>query len=201
MAQRMISGEETRAMELRFGYEGTAVAVSAEQAEGGWRVRLSSDAAYDIALVGRNDETVELRVELSETGAGQKLERILQVPYVRFNETIVFAWKGQTYRFAKNVPLAEQPPGVNSGKCASGNVSSPTGGVVADVFVTAGQMVEAYQQIAIVEAMKVMTVVEAPYSGRIETLFIVRGERIERGAAIAVIVAPDVEPSGPGVVG
>ncbi len=64
-------------------------------------------------------------------------------------------------------------------------MTAPTGGVVADVLVAKGQPVEAFEQIAVIEAMKVMTPVEAPRAGVVAKLFVTRGQRIEQGAEVA----------------
>jgi acetyl-CoA carboxylase biotin carboxyl carrier protein len=195
-----MTDEEACAMELHFDHNGTEVMFSAESGAGGWRVSLPNEAVYDIVLGAQDDERVELRVEQSETGDRQRSERVLHVPYVRLNETIVIAWKGQTYRFTRAINGPEGPLGANRGQSDSGSVTAPTGGVVADVFVTEGQIVEAFQQIAVIEAMKVMTPVEAPCAGRIEKLFITRGERIEQDAPVAEIEAHEIESSGSGAM-
>jgi len=59
--------------------------------------------------------------------------------------------------------------------------------VVADLLVTVGQEVEVYQPVAVIEAMKVMTPIDALIAGRVAELFVERGQRIEQGAAIARI--------------
>jgi biotin carboxyl carrier protein len=195
-----MTDEEACAMELRYDHNGTEVMFSAEPVDGGWRVGLPNQAVYDIVLGAQDGERVELRVVQSETDDGQRSERVLHVPYVRLNETIVIAWRGLTYCFTKATNGPEGPLDANRGQSDAGSVTAPTGGVVADVFVTEGQIVEAYQQIAVIEAMKVMTPVEAPCAGRIEKLFITRGERIEQGAPVAEIEAHEIETSGSGAM-
>ena len=53
---------------------------------------------------------------------------------------------------------------------SSGSVTSPASGVVADILVEVGQEVQADQQLAVVEAMKVMTPIESPLSGRVREM-------------------------------
>lgn len=63
------------------------------------------------------------------------------------------------------------------------------GGVVAEVKVTAGEAVEAYQPLAVVEAMKVLATIEAPFAGTVRAVHIGRGDRVEHGQ-ILVEIAP-----------
>ena len=189
-------------MDLRFDYNGTEIVLSAERVDHGWRVRLPNEQTYDIVAGAANDETVLIAAMLAP-GADTTLpasKRFLRIPYVRTKGGVQFSWHGQAYRFNKSMPASARAPGKSEPVNVSGTVTTPTGGMVVDIFVEAGQVVEAFQPIAVVEAMKVMTTVEAPRPGRIEELFVTRGQRIEQGAPIGRVGDIVTEIAEPGDV-
>ncbi|OYO15514.1 acetyl-CoA carboxylase biotin carboxyl carrier protein subunit [Enemella evansiae] len=59
----------------------------------------------------------------------------------------------------------------------------------ADPFVEVGDLVEAGQQVAIVEAMKFMIPVESPVAGRIEEILIDNGATVEFGTPMIRLLA------------
>ena len=66
----------------------------------------------------------------------------------------------------------------------SGSLSAPMAGIVRAVHVTVGQSVEAYQPLAVMEAMKVMATLEAPFAGVVIAVHAAPGDRIEHGAVL-----------------
>ena len=60
-------------------------------------------------------------------------------------------------------------------------------------FVTEGDLVEAGQQVAIVEAMKIMNALQAEQAGRVAKILVGNGEMVEYGQRLMIIQAPDAE--------
>jgi pyruvate carboxylase len=82
---------------------------------------------------------------------------------------------------------------------ASGSLTAPMAGVVAEVLVTVGQYVGAYQPLIVIESMKVMTTIEAPFAGLVKTLSAERGRQVHHGEELAEITpAPEPKVSGGG---
>ncbi|HXG24842.1 MAG TPA: biotin/lipoyl-containing protein [Chthonomonadales bacterium] len=112
--------------------------------------------------------------------------RIFHVPCARTERGIELSWGGRTYVFQ---PTTVDSTGATR-RTHSGSLTAPMVGVVVEVMVEEGQRVEAYQPLAIVEAMKVMATVEAPFAGRVTKVHVRKGERVAHGAPV-VDVAPD----------
>ena len=66
----------------------------------------------------------------------------------------------------------------------SGSLSAPMTGIVGAVHVAVGDIVEAYQPLAVVEAMKVMATLEAPFAGAVTAVHAATGDRVEHGATL-----------------
>jgi acetyl-CoA carboxylase biotin carboxyl carrier protein len=60
-------------------------------------------------------------------------------------------------------------------------------------FVTEGDLVEAGQQVAIVEAMKILNSVQADRAGRVAKIFAENGDMVEFGQPLMAIEPPDAE--------
>lgn len=176
---------------IRFEHGDNALEINTEPCGDGHRVRLGDGKEFDIQIDPLQPSvaaiTVTQRDPLGSPGAVQ----FLRIPFVRDGQTITLAWLGQVYRFDTAGHERTKAP------AESGRVVSPTGGTVVDILVAEGDAVAADQQIAIVEAMKVMTPIEAPCAGQIVKLFVTRGQRIDEGADIALVeIANSVEATG-----
>jgi biotin carboxyl carrier protein len=62
-------------------------------------------------------------------------------------------------------------------------------GVVADVLVREGQAVDAYQPLVVVEAMKVMATVEAPFAGTVKAVHVRKNQRVVYGEPVVELVS------------
>ena len=74
-------------------------------------------------------------------------------------------------------------------------IPSPTAGVVQEILVSEGDLIEAEQVVAVVEVMKMETEVRAPVAGRVTAISVRPSESIAEGASLCT-----VEP-GPGAGG
>ena len=173
--------------DLRFEHKGKEILLAAERTPErtpeGWRVRLPNQSVYEIASTSAGNLDAEITIAPLGTDGAHGPERRISTPSARLGPSLVLSWRGRSFAFQ---PLAREGTKAST-PGRSGSVTAPNGGVIADVLVAEGQKVEAYEQIAIIEAMKVMTPVEAPCAGVVERLFISKGMRIEQGAAIAQI--------------
>ena len=169
--------------DLRFEHKGKEILITAERTPEGWRVRLPNHAVYEVAAAAAGSADAEITAVALDTNGARGPERRISIPSARLGPSLALSWRGRVFSFQ---PAArEGAKGLATGE--SGSVTAPNGGVIADILVVEGQTVEAYEQIAIIEAMKVMTPVEAPCAGVVGSLFVSRGMRIEQGAAIAQI--------------
>jgi acetyl-CoA carboxylase biotin carboxyl carrier protein len=60
-------------------------------------------------------------------------------------------------------------------------------------FVSEGDIVEAGQQVGIVEAMKIMNAVQADQGGRVVKILASAGDMVEYGQPLMILAAPDAE--------
>jgi acetyl-CoA carboxylase biotin carboxyl carrier protein len=60
-------------------------------------------------------------------------------------------------------------------------------------FVSEGDIVEVGQQVAIVEAMKIMNAVQAEQGGRVVKILASAGDMVEYGQPLIILAAPDAE--------
>jgi len=171
--------------ELQFERNGANISISAKPSEGGWRLSLPDGSEYEIAVRSVNGAAAALTAMQVGPDGSRGPERFVSVPAVRSGRSIAFSWKGRVYRFLP----ADRVRAQATGAADTGSVTAPTGGVIADVLVVEGQAVEANEQIAVIEAMKVMTPVETGRAGVVSKLMVTRGQRIEQGGEIARIEA------------
>jgi biotin carboxyl carrier protein len=178
--------------DLQFIIGDVPVVLKVEHNSDGMSVRLPTGTVYKLSNVRITDSTVAFSRSPAGLDGSRRRSHELEVPFAEIGDAIVFSWQGNTYRFERQRIGAAPAPAAD----VSGSISAPTGGVVADLLVAVGQEVEAYEPIAVIEAMKVMTPIEAPAAGRVAELFVERGQRIEQGAVIARVEPTGHKPSG-----
>ena len=69
----------------------------------------------------------------------------------------------------------------------AGSIGSPMPGVIVDVKVKPGDVVEEGDAIAVLSAMKMETVIPAPTAGTVERLLVVQGDKVEGDDLLATI--------------
>lgn len=92
--------------------------------------------------------------------------------------------------FVENMEAAAQPTATSADGTITLSASMP--GTVVHLDVTAGSSLRGGETVAVVEAMKMQTVVSAPASGRIVELMATEGDRVAAGDPIAIL-----KPEGP----
>lgn len=181
-------------MKLTFQYGEDQIVLHVEPDGDGWRVRLPDGSEHKIMGTRLADDVLQVslrppQLSLSEGEQGEAragITRIFHVPCARTERGIELSWEGETYVFQS---ATVSPTGADR-RAHSGSLAAPMVGVVAEVMVEEGQRVEAYQPLAVVEAMKVMATVEAPFAGTVAKVYVQKGERVTHGAPV-VDVTPD----------
>ncbi|HZT42494.1 MAG TPA: biotin/lipoyl-containing protein [Chthonomonadaceae bacterium] len=169
-------------MQISYQIDDQTVLLQIEPEKDGARVVLPDGTERRIVFQRLPDDVLRIAGPL-EGQVPESVERVFQVPFARTARGIEFSYAGQTFVFS--------PTGArsSSGKrgSASGTLTAPMVGVVAAVMVEEGQAVEAYQPLAVVEAMKVMATVEAPFAGTIKAVHVHKGQHVEHGTPLVEV--------------
>lgn len=165
-------------MQLTYLYNDEPITLQAEPEGDGWRVRLPDGSEHGITARRLPGGVLQI----------DQPSRSFRVSVARTERGLELAQEGAAYVFTT------ADPGEDSGKTrekrkASGSLTAPMPGVVVDLLVTAGQSVEAYQPLAVVEAMKVMATLEAPFAGTVVQIHVTKGQQVKHGEPV-VEVAP-----------
>ncbi len=168
-------------MQIQFQYGDELLTLEVQPEGEGWRVRLPDGREHAFSARRLEGDVLEIT----------EGERTFRVPFARVEGGVELSWAGQ--RFALAPAEARGGPSRSAGK-SSGALTAPMVGVVAEVVVDDGQAVEAYQPVLVVEAMKVLATLEAPFAGTVR-LHVARGDRVQHGALLAEVVPdPPAEP-------
>ncbi|MGC4042755.1 MAG: hypothetical protein QM758_03010 [Armatimonas sp.] len=140
------------------------------------------DGSRRITLPDGSEHTVKVRTLPDGDLELDSGTRIFRVPIARDEKGAVHVfWQGRSYVFT---------PATGARRTAakkSGSLSAPMTGVVADVLVQVGDTVDAYQSVAVIEAMKVLATLESPVRGTVIAVHFQKGERVEHGAIVVEI--------------
>jgi biotin carboxyl carrier protein len=166
-------------MNLEFVYNDEPILLQTEPKGSGWTVRLPDGTQHEIA-VSRSSDEVMVITSGSHTFC---------VPTARVNGDVHLSYEGKTYAFT---PGSLRAVASGAGR-SSGSLASPMPGVVADVLVTEGQVVEAYQPLVVVEAMKVMATLEAPFAGTVSKVHVQKGRQVTQGEILVEVIPISVE--------
>ena len=157
-------------MRIEFQQGDVPVSIDAESENNGLRVRLPDGSERQIAFRCLPDS----QMQVSEG------RRTFRLAAVRTGRGLEISYRGQNYLFT---PKLAGKAGEKKG-AMSGLLAAPMVGVVADVLVTNGQEVAAYQPLVVVEAMKVMASLDAPFAGIIRKVHVVKGQRVVHGEIV-----------------
>lgn len=164
-------------MQLTFHYGDEQIALTVEPEGDLRRVLLPDGTERRLRVRSLPDDILEIHID--------EEARTFRIPFARTEHGIEFAFGGHAYAFE---PAAARQAGRKRGP-SSGALTAPMVGVVADVLVTEGQTVEAYQPLAVIEAMKVMATVEAPFAGTVQRVYVEKNQPVAHGAPV-VDIAP-----------
>jgi biotin carboxyl carrier protein len=171
-------------MQLSYQVNDEPITLQVEPENDGARVVLPDGTERRIRFERLPDDVLRIAEPL-EGQALENAERVFQVPFARTARGIELSYAGQAFVFT---PAGARAAGVKHGS-ASGILTAPMVGVVAEVLVQEGQTVEAYQSLAVVEAMKVMATVEAPFAGTVKAVHVHKGQQVEHGTPLVEVEA------------
>ena len=167
------------------------VELERDDAEGKiWRVRLPDGTEHRLQASCRPDDVLHI-VEISESlSESLEVSQTFRVPFAKLasGKDLAFSYDGMTYTFHKPAPGLT----VSSSEVATGAMTAPMAGIIADILVTEGQTVTAYQPLVVIEAMKVMTTLEAPFAGVVKSLHVQLKQQVAHDAPV-IEVAKIVE--------
>ena len=164
-------------MRLAFQHNDVLTVLEAEQTADGFQVKLEDGMEHQFAAKRLADGSIQ--IVQTENG----VERVLRVPIAQTERGIEVAFVGQSYVLT---PTTERKAR-QAQPLSSGTLKAPMVGIVADVLVTEGQTVEAYQPLLTVEAMKVVATLEAPFAGTVSRLLAIKGQRVAHGEVLAEV--------------
>jgi biotin carboxyl carrier protein len=171
-------------MQLRFLHNEELITLDAEPDGDGWRVRLPDGSEHGITVRRLPDDLLQVGwtpCTLSPIPSS----RVFRVPFARTERGVELAWEGERFAFTS---ATGRQSGSHRGR-ASGALTAPMVGVVAEVLVREGQAVEAYQPLVVVEAMKVMATVEAPFAGTVKAVHVHKNQRVAHGEPVVELVS------------
>ena len=91
---------------------------------------------------------------------------------------------GETYVFG---PVAPATPARGSRQVVSDDIVCPVPGVVIEVCVAEDDVVEAGQDLVIIESMKTEQIVKSPRQGTVQRVSVQTGDRVDRGMRLVVL--------------
>ncbi len=143
----------------------------------GWRV-VAGEFEFEFADPKElADEILEFSVVGDQPGA----ERRIRMPFARVGKTLLLSYQGRVFT------VAPQAVGRRMAKRAAGALTAPMMGVVSAVLVEEGTRVKAHDPIMVIEAMKVMATIEAPFAGTVTALHFQKGDVVPHGEVVADI--------------
>lgn len=138
-------------------------------------------------------------IEVKSSGSGRWEGRVRlgdgrTVPFLAYRDAQqVHVWiGGESYVFSPAAP-AVRARGPRQG--ASDDIVCPVPGVVISVNVAENDVVEAGQDLLIIESMKTEQIVKSPRQGTVQRVSVQAGDRVDRGMRL-VVLHPLTEESG-----
>ncbi|MDA1128284.1 MAG: biotin/lipoyl-binding protein [Chloroflexi bacterium] len=151
-------------------------------------------------ITGAVDPLTQTELEVDISRSGHWEGRVLlddgrTVPFLAIRDRQqVHVWiGGEYYLFGLAVP-ARRTRG--PGQWASDDIVCPVPGVVISVRVAENDVVEAGQDLVIIESMKTEQIVRSPRHGTVQRVSVQEGDRVDRGMRL-VVLHPLTEESGP----
>jgi biotin carboxyl carrier protein len=139
------------------------------------------------------NDTPDFEIAASSPGRWEGTVRLddgRTAPFLAYRDgQRVHVWiAGETYVFAPPAPTTRSR---RPGQAASDDIVCPVPGVVIAVHVSAGHIVEAGQDLVIIESMKTEQLVKSPRAGTVERVSVQEGDRVDRGMRLVVLVPED----------
>ena len=138
-------------------------------------------------------------IEVNSSGSGRwegrvRLDDGRAVPFLAYRDgQQVHVWiGGESYVFSPAAPVGR---GRGPHQGASDDIVCPVPGVVIAVHVAEDDVVEAGQDLVIIESMKTEQIVKSPRQGTVQRVSVQPGDRVDRGMRL-VVLHPLTDESG-----
>ena len=111
------------------------------------------------------------------------------VPFLAYREgQQVYVWiSGESYVFTPDSPTNARS--FRTDQSVSDEIICPVPGVVIAIQVAVGDMVEAGQELVVIESMKTEQIIKSPRDGTIERVSVQEGDRVDRGMRLVVLTS------------
>lgn len=162
---------------LMFTAADASHAVTVEHAHDGPLVVASDWGRHVISIVARDGDELAVRIG----------SRRIRAHVVTNGADVHVFTQGQHYALKVTDPLHSG----EDGDAAAGGLTAPMPGTVLEVFVEAGQRVEAGAPLLLIEAMKIEHTIAAPFDGTVTELRFKAGEQIPGEGVELAIMEPD----------
>ncbi|MBD9371036.1 ATP-grasp domain-containing protein [Rhizobium sp. ARZ01] len=110
--------------------------------------------------------------------------------YSAVGNEIALRLAGEAYRLDVELEV-ETASGQKGGSAADGSIMTTMPGIIVDVCVADGDLVDAGQTVAVIESMKLLVSLPAPKAGRVTDLGCRAGESVRAGKRLMTIVSED----------
>ena len=175
-------------MKLTFQHGDETISLETERIGEDWKILLPDGSNHLISVTRKDGDTLLIEERVSDTLSA----RVFSVPFARDKDSVQFSYTGNTYQFEPQTTRAA----AKKSTIASGVLIAPMAGVVADIMVTEGDEVEAYQPLAVIEAMKIMSTLEAPFAGTVKIIHYKKLQQVTHGSPV-IEIAPREESEKP----
>ena len=145
------------------------------------------------ALAARTESAEPVRILRREANGAIVVlwgERVITGIVTRTENGLLLNSGGEVYELAvREAMLDEMEQGLSAAGPGGGhfNVKSPIPGLVKNILVNAGDVVEANQTLVVLEAMKMENEILAPHRGTVETIEAKPGQAVAAGALLVVL--------------
>src|SRR5579862_6924330 len=160
-------------MQLFFQHNDMVITLEVEAEGPAWRVRLPDGSMHRITMRTLAEDVLEIT-------EGEDVRRVFRAPFARGSREVTIGWQGEAYAFQ----MASSARGSRARKVESGVLVAPMVGMVVAIQVEEGQTVAAYQPVAVIEAMKVMATLDAPFAGIVKKIHVQPNDRVAHGAPV-----------------
>jgi biotin carboxyl carrier protein len=167
-------------MQLTFQYGDDLILLDVSAEENGLRARLPDGTEHRLTVQRLPTDILQMAEENTD---GEGIH-VFRVPFARTERGIEFSHGGNTFVFTPTTTRQTNRPRAR----ASGLLTAPMVGMVVEVKVQEGQTVEAYQPLVVLEAMKVMAMLEAPFAGTVKKVYVQANQRVGHGESLLEIV-------------
>jgi biotin carboxyl carrier protein len=162
-------------MNQRYQLGDTEYSIDTAVTGQGMLVQLPDGSQQDISIRRLADGMLEITRLVDGKPAGA-----FRAATARTERGIEVSWHGDVFVFS---PVR---PGQNAEgrKNLSGTLTASMPGIVVDLLVSEGDVVAANAPLAVVEAMKVMVTLEAPFAGTVSRVHVEKGQQVKLGETL-----------------